>query len=339
MSEENYTIITLQERLELLEKLRVYLNNPENTEEIKQRAFLENGWFVPSFIQLAINNIVAHFLQPGVLRGWVENYHLPCENNSPKTVGIVMAGNIPLVGFHDFLCGFISGHKLVCKLSSKDKLLITHIAEQLIQWDGRVAETVVFAERLTGCDAYIATGSNNSSRYFEYYFRNYPAIIRKNRTSVAVLTGNETNQDLGLLADDMLLYFGFGCRNVSKLYIPESYDFIPVLNALNKYRWMEDISKFKNNYDYNLSLHILNNQFYMTNGTLLLVENKQVFAPISQVNFEFYKPGIPFSEIVAINNDIQCVVGKGYTEFGEAQSPSLTDYADGIDTLQFLRDL
>lgn len=338
MIHNNNRQITLEERMGLLEKLRVYLENDDNWTGVKQQAFLENGWFIPEFIELAVKNIRTFYLDSALLKAWIEKYHIPSENSHPKKIGIVMAGNIPLVGFHDFLCAFITGHQLLIKPSSKDRVLITHIIQKLAEWDDRISETVVFSERLNGCDAYIATGSNNSSRYFEYYFRNFPSIIRKNRTSVAILTGHETKEDLGLLADDMLLYFGFGCRNVSKLYVPEGYDFVPLLNALDKYKWMEDISKYKNNYDYNLSLHILNNQFYMTNGTLLLVENNQVFSPISQVNLEYYSPGEPAPALPA-NDDVQCQIGQSKTGFGKAQCPSLTDYADGIDTMDFLLGL
>jgi hypothetical protein len=331
-------MITLEERLQLLEKLRSHLEDVEAWQDAKEKAYAENGWFLPAFIELAVSNISNLLLQPGSLRRWVENYGIPSFLQHPKIIGIVTAGNIPLVGFHDFLCGFVSGHKLLIKTSSKDNALITYIVNKLSEWNAGVNEQVVFAERLTGCDAYIATGSNNTGRYFEYYFRNYPSIIRKNRTSVAVLNGSESQPDLQGLSDDMLQYFGFGCRNVSKLYVPEGYDFIPLLGALDKYKWMEDVSKFKNNYDYNLSLHILNNQYYMTNGTLLLVENKSIFSPISQVNFEYYQPG--FTPAIPIeNNEIQCIIGGGNLPFGSAQSPSLTDYADGEDTMKFLAGL
>lgn len=339
MVEANALAISLEERLSLLYKLGLYLQDRQAWEPVKLKAYRENGWFLPEFTELAVENIVSCFLSPEALRQWVNQYSIPQQNTSPKKTGIVMAGNIPLVGFHDFLCGFVSGHQLVLKPSSKDAALITHLVNKLSEWDSRVQETVVFSERLNGCDAYIATGSNNTSRYFEYYFRNYPSIIRRNRTSVAVITGNETGNELNLLADDMLLFFGLGCRNVSKLYVPEGYDFVPLLKALDKFKWMESVSKFKNNYDYNLSLHILNNQYYMTNGTLLLVEKEQIFAPISQVNFEFYKPGAQPGKAMQTNEEVQCVVGTGYTGFGKAQSPSLTDYADGIDTLAFLASL
>jgi hypothetical protein len=330
----------LQERISLLGRLGDYIQlNNDDWQAVKHKAFTINGWFVEEFVDLAAKNICEHFLQADKLTAWALQYELPNNNTQPKTVGLVMAGNIPLVGFHDFLCGFITGHKLAIKPSSKDTVLTQHLLNKLIEWAPELAEYIVFAERLAGCDAYIATGSNNSGRYFEYYFKNYPSIIRKNRTSVAVLNGSETAAELEKLADDLLLYFGLGCRNVSKLYVPRGYDFVPLLGALDKYKWMEDHHKFKNNYDYNLSLLILNYQYYMTNGTLLLVEKEEIFSAISQANFEFYDDEAPTNLLETYANQIQCVVGSGYLPLGQAQSPSLTDYADGVDTVAFFKSL
>ena len=258
--EADIIMITLAERLNLLAKLKQYIQQDETWLTVKERANLENGWFVEQFTDLAVSNIVSEYLDADKLAAWIEQYQVPNIRSNPKKLGIVMAGNIPLVGFHDFLCGFVNGHKLFIKRSSKDSVLITHIVNKLAEWDQRINESVFFSDQLKGCEAYIATGSNNSGRYFEYYFRNYRSIIRKNRTSVAILTGKETSTDLENLADDMMLYFGLGCRNVSKIYIPESYDFVPLLNALNKYQWMDDHQKLKNNYDYHLSLLLLNNK-------------------------------------------------------------------------------
>jgi hypothetical protein len=336
--EADIIMITLGQRLSLLAKLKQYIQQDETWNTVKERANLENGWFVEQFTDHAVSNIVSEYLDTDKLAAWVKQYEVPDITTNPKTLGIVMAGNIPLVGFHDFLCGFVTGHKLFIKRSSKDSVLITHIVNKLAEWDARINDSVVFSDQLKGCDAYIATGSNNSGRYFEYYFRNYRSIIRKNRTSIAIITGNETTNDLENLADDMMLYFGLGCRNVSKLYIPESYDFVPLLNAINKYQWMDDHQKLKNNYDYHLSLLLLNNKYYMTNGVVLLVENPSLFSPISQVNIEYFEkePPVDFS---LYSNEIQCIVGHHHIPFGKAQSPSLTDYADGIDTMQFLGSL
>src|SRR5258705_11293668 len=192
-----------------------------------------------------------------------------------------MAGNIPLVGFHDLLCVFISGHKAMIKLSSKDKLLIKHLTEKLGEWDAEINDLIQFSEMLKGCDAYIATGSNNSSRYFDYYFGKYPHIIRRNRTSMAVLDGEETNEELEKLADDVYLYFGLGCRNVTKIYVPKEYDFIPLLRAFDKYNYLAENHKYRNNYDYSLAIHLLNKKMYMSNPSIMLIEEMAPFSPIS----------------------------------------------------------
>jgi hypothetical protein len=250
-----------------------------------------------------------------------------------------MAGNIPLVGFHDFLSVFISGHMQTIKLSSKDDVLLKHVVDKLFEWHSPLYDRIIFADMLKGCDAYIATGSNNSARYFDYYFGRYPSIIRRNRTSVAVLKGNENEEQLSSLADDVHLYFGLGCRNVTKIYVPPGYDFVPLLNAFKKYNYFSDHTKYKNNYDYNLALLIMNNVFYMTNENILLVENENIFSPIAQLNYSFYNDEISLSEILKKDETVQCIVGEGNIEFGKSQHPSLFNYADGIDTMQFLLSL
>jgi hypothetical protein len=224
----------LQYRIDLLIELGKYmLSDSEEWIAIKETASRQNAWFAPEFIELSTNNIAKEFLQKEKLLAWAESYAIPEENIKPYNVGVVMAGNIPLVGFHDFLCVFISGHSIIIKTSSKDDVLIKHLVQKLYEWETAVKHLVSFAENLKGCDAYIATGSNNSSRYFDYYFGRYPNIIRRNRTSVAILDGTETAEELLLLADDIQLYFGLGCRNVTKLYVPQAYDFVPLLDALN----------------------------------------------------------------------------------------------------------
>jgi hypothetical protein len=256
-----------------------------------------------------------------------------------KNIGIVMAGNIPLVGFHDFLSVFISGHKQTIKLSSKDDILLKHLVEKMTAWEPSLAAVVSFAEMLKGCDAYIATGSNNSARYFNQYFSKYPSIIRRNRTAVAILTGNETPDELELLSDDVHQYFGLGCRNVTKLYVPPGYDFVPLLRAFDKYKYFADHHKFKNNYDYQLSIALLNNIFYMTNGSALLLENAAIFSAISQLNYSYYEDENKLLDELTGNEDIQCICGHLGIAFGQAQCPALMDYADGVDTMQFLLTL
>ena len=227
----------LQERIELLCRLGQYINsNDSEWLAIKERAYNQNQWFVPEFIESATQNIADHFLQEQQLKDWAAQYQVSEIPIHPLQIGIVMAGNIPLVGFHDLLCVFIAGHYAVVKVSSKDEVLIKHLVKKMYEWEVRVQNWISFAERLNGLDAYIATGSNNSSRYFDYYFGKYPHIIRKNRTSVALLDGTESPETLSLLADDVLQYFGLGCRNITQVYVPHKYDFVPLLSALKKSR-------------------------------------------------------------------------------------------------------
>lgn len=330
--------MNLVERIDLMVELGKYLaSDPDDWQLVKQKAFEKNGWFIIPFIDHAVNNIVKEFLQKDKLEKWAARYYLD-DNITPRNVGIVMAGNIPLVGFHDFLSVFISGHKQTIKLSGKDNVLLKYIADKLLEWNSSLHSVISFADLLKGCDAYIATGSNNTARYFDYYFGKYPNIIRRNRTAVAVLTGMENDTELEHLADDVHLYFGLGCRNVTRLFVPAGYDFVPLLKAFKKYAWFSDHTKYRNNYDYNLALLIMNNVYYMTNESTLLVENEQLFSPISQLNYSFYTHIKETGEILDDNEQVQCIVG-GSIPYGKSQQPSLDSYADGKDTMQFLLSL
>ncbi len=333
--------MNLQHRIDLLSRLGEYiLSDDPAWQEAKEKAERENSWFIPEFVELSAITIARSFLQKDILQEWANQYELPeIPTGLPKTIGLVMAGNIPLVGFHDFLSVFVSGHKLLIKTSSKDQALIKHLVTKLAKWDSKVNDHVQFADMLKGCDAYIATGSNNSAGYFEYYFGKYPHIIRRNRTSVAILTGDETTEELLQLADDVFLYFGLGCRNVTKLFVPENYDFIPLLDAFRKYDHLADMHKYKNNYDYNLALHLLNKKFYMSTPALLLVEESSFFSPISQLHYEFYSKPENLADSLQNHPDLQCIVGRAYTPFGQAQCPSIRDYADAVDTMLFLKNL
>jgi hypothetical protein len=331
--------MNLSERKELLVRLGTYVQaKDEEWQQAKHKAYLENHWFVPEFTELSVNNIAQNFLQPHQLEQLITQYKLG-ENTAPKKVGIVMAGNIPLVGFHDVLCVFLSGHYAMIKPSSKDEVLIKHLVKKMREWNAEVSQYIIISEMIKNCNAYIATGSNNSSRYFEYYFAKYPSIIRKNRTSVAILSGRESKEELEKLADDVYQYFGLGCRNVTKIFVPRGYDFIPLLDAFKKYDHLADHHKYKNNYDYNLAIHILNNQYYMTNGSILLVENESPFSPISQLHYQFYEDATAVREQLKADQNIQCIVSKNDIGFGGAQCPDVCDYADGVDTMAFLKSL
>jgi hypothetical protein len=360
--------MNLDERIDLLAELGEYcLSTDQAWMTARRRAHAANGWFTPEFIDLAIRGIATQYLQKDKLIAWTAAYQLPDHPSPARTVGLTMAGNIPLVGFHDFLSIFISGHHQLIKPSGRDDILLRHLLGHLETVNPGAAGHFAFAERLSGCDAYIATGSNNSARYFDYYFAKYPHIIRRNRTSVALLTGQETMSELEALADDVYQYFGLGCRNVTQLYVPENYDFLPLLQAFRKYNYLSELAKYKHNYDYQLTLLLLNRKTYMSNESILLTESVSPFSPISVLHYSYYRPGDPLPATLSGDHpDIQTIVGRrnfasqnlasrnfapntvGHSfetfaypvsPFGQAQRPGLEDYADGIDTLNFLRNL
>ena len=331
--------MNLQERKDLLVQLGYFIaSEDEGWQTAKRKAAAANGWFIPEFIELSVNNIVEQFLSEEELNKLIDTYDLD-DNPAPKKIGIVMAGNIPLVGFHDLLCTFITGHYAVVKPSSKDEVLITFLINKMKELNQTSAFYLTISERLTGCDAYIATGSNHSSHYFEYYFAKYPHIIRKNRTSVAILTGNENDEEIEALADDVYQYFGLGCRNVTKVYVPPNFNFERLLNHFKKYNYLVDYSKYKNNYDYNLAVHLLNKKYFMSNESLLLVEETSPFSPIAQLHYEYYDDLDALKVSLDKSENIQCLVGKTLLPFGKAQQPGICNFADGVDTVRFLQSL
>ena len=308
--------------------------------EIVRKAQQQNGWFTHENILFALKNW-GNLLTETNLEEWLKKY--PLENaKTPKTVGVVMAGNIPLVGFHDFLCVLLSGNRVMAKLSSNDTVLLPFLTEYLIEQQPPLADRVRFTEeKFENFDAVIATGSNNTSRYFEYYFGKYPSIIRKNRNSVAILTGQETEEELHALGEDIFRYYGLGCRNVSKIYVPENYDFDPLFKAVYGYKDIIHQHKYANNYDYNKAVYLMSNMNILDNGFLILKEDEGFSSPISTLFYEHYKDAPSLAEKLQMHSeDIQCVVSKDFMEkevaFGQTQNPSLSDYADGIDTMEFL---
>jgi hypothetical protein len=330
--------MNLQTRLNSFFLLKDRLLDPNNEALIqaKATAYNQNSWFLPDFIEKAISQIAHQFLTKEALMEWTDAYPQIADNMTHKKVGIVMAGNIPFVGFHDLLSTLIAGHTAVVKLSSKDTVGMEYIMNTLIEVEPQWKDYIIVQSHLKDCDAYIATGSNNTSRYFEQYFGKYPHIIRSNKTSIAILDGGESTADLDLLADDMMLYFGRGCRNVTQVWVPEGYDFIPLLNALKKYNYIIDEHKYRHNYDYQLALLMMTRQFYMDTNAILLSENPSPFAAIAQIHYQFYTPTQP---PIVNHAEIQCIVGKGGLSFGSLQKPSLQQYADGVDTLAFLTGL
>jgi hypothetical protein len=328
----------IQARIAGFVALGNHLMNQNNAEliEVKQRAQTENAWFLPEFIEASVHQICTQFLNEAQLTAWAALYPSIPQAFTHKKVGIVMAGNIPMVGFHDLLSTLMAGHTAVVKLSSKDKVLMEYIIDRLQIIAPQWKDQILIQEQLKNCDAYIATGSNNTSQYFEHYFGKFPHIIRKNKTSIAIIEGTETKEELDLLANDMMLYFGMGCRNVTQIWVPEQYNFEPLLDSLKKYDFILDNHKYKHNYDYQLALLMMTRQFYMNTGSILLSENPSPFAAISQIHYQYYQQG----NLPQLNLDeIQCVVGKGGLPFGSLQSPKLSQYADGVDTLAFLSTL
>lgn len=303
---------------------------------------LKNEWFTPENTEKALRSIQSTFLQKSALEKWMAHYTFPSEQ-IPLKVALVLAGNIPLVGFHDVLCVFLSGHRAQVKLSEKDKYLLPYLIKVMAEQYPAVKNRIQFTEKLEDYDAVIATGSNNSARYFESYFGRYPHIIRKNRNAVAVLDGKETAEDLAGLGEDIFTYFGLGCRNVSKIYVPPAYDFEPLLTALHEHRQIVLHSKYKNNFDYNYTLLILNRVPYQANGCILLTENDALTSRIANLHYAYYDSEAALQEeLENRREEIQCVVSRKEIENwqvvapGQAQHPGLLDYADGVDTMQFL---
>lgn len=331
--------MNLKDRIKILEWLGDYLQeNPPAFQEAKEDASYRNSWFTPEFIDLSVTNITRQFLDTTILAEAITRYQIPELPINPKMVGIVMAGNIPLVGFHDFLLTFLAGHKQMVKLSSRDQVLLPHLTEAMAASFPELGEWISFADSLKGCDAYIATGSNNTARYFEHYFAKYPHIIRKNRTGIAILDGTETTEELEKLSDDIQLYYGLGCRNITQVWVPKGYDFSPLLKALDKYDHFLNNHKYKNNYDFVLTINMMNKEAYFTNDSIVISPGVSPFAGISNLKYAYYQQ--PDDVIPVLNPDeIQVICGHGYTPFGQAQCPGFFDYADGVDTLSFLTTL
>jgi hypothetical protein len=338
-------MISRNQRINAFIELGKYLTDPQHASEIEDwatAAYRKNNWFTPENAKTSLSAIATGFLDKNNLTTWADSYSPP--NNILK-IGVIMAGNIPAVGFHDALCILISGHILMAKPASDDQILIRMILEKLIEIEPGFREQIQFVERLNDADAYVATGSDNTARYFHYYFSKKPHIIRKNRTSVAVLDGTESTKELSALGHDIFRYYGLGCRNVSKLYVPSGYDFTKFYESVESYATTcLHHHKYFNNYEYNKSILLVNRTLHYDNGFLLLTENKALVSPISVVHFEYYNTETELMPLLSESSEkIQCMVGNldapGTLPFGKAQQPGLTDYADSVDTMAFLADL
>lgn len=330
----------LTKKLILLGEL---FNDAERFSAIFAQAEQQNSWFTQHNLTFARNTWAATLSEANIKR-WLSAYKLS-EPQNVKKILLIMAGNIPLVGFHDLLCVWVSGHKAVVKLSSEDRLLLPFIIEQVRDLIPEWAEAVTFSdEKVTNFDAVIATGSNNTARYFEYYFGKKPHIIRKNRNSVAVLTGKETQEELTALGKDIFQYYGLGCRSISKLFVPENYSFDAFFQAIYAYRDIINEQKYANNYDYNKAVYLMSLYKLLENGFLILKEDKSYASPIATLFYEYYTDAEALKkQLITDTEQIQCVVAKGLLAdeitFGNTQIPQLWEYADNVDTLKFLSNL
>ncbi|GAB3510031.1 acyl-CoA reductase [Emticicia fontis] len=324
-----------------------FILDEKNIELIKQWSFTarnENAWFTEDNVKLALNNTARFYLNKELLENFA--YANTIQTNiNPKKVGIVMAGNIPAVGFHDLLCVVLSGNIALIKLSSSDSVLMRFLIHKLFEINPELKELIQVVDKLNAAEAIIATGSDNTAKHFEYYFSKIPHIIRKNRTSVAILTGEESRTDLANLGNDIFQYFGLGCRNVSKLFIPKGYTFDKFYESIEYWSTIRIHHKYNNNYDYNKSILLVNKTLHFDNGFLLLKEDDALVSAISVCHFEHYESETHLQELIANHQEkIQCIVSKDREfensfDFGEAQSPQLNDFADGVNTIEFLKNI
>jgi hypothetical protein len=342
----NNSIMTLAERIESFSDLGQILRDSLEEKKGKYKEALEklignqqfrNGWFTPQNVRMALKAI-ADDLTHDKLTKWTGRYPALGEQAEPENIGVIMAGNIPLVGFHDFLSVLITGNRVIARTSSKDPDLIVFIGEMLRDINPSFRNKITFTGGLLkDFDAVIATGSDNSSRYFQYYFGRYPHIIRKNRNSIGIIGGNETGEELAGLGTDIFSYFGLGCRSISKIYVPDGYDVKSLAESWSGYGNIVEHNKYANNYDYSKAVFIVNRYDFIDTGFLLCRMDKSLASPVAVLHYEYYKsPAYVYQEIESMKDKIQCIAGRGNTPFGKAQMPELWDYADGIDTIEFL---
>ncbi|MEM8583786.1 MAG: acyl-CoA reductase [Bacteroidota bacterium] len=371
--------LKLEDRLQILAELGEHLRRDEDEllqAHLKRTAY-NNGWLTVDYYRRAIESVATEWLSEQALSKWVSNYPALRESTSvtapsseapnsdfqgaprssdlrkSKKIGLVLAGNIPMVGFHDVISVFLSGHIAQIKVSEKDPYVIPYLLKLMTQFSedrfgktASIAEYFQLTEKLSDFEAVIATGSNNSARYFEAYFGKYPHIIRRNRNGVAVLSGEETDEELKALGEDIFTYFGLGCRNVAKLYVPQGYDFEPMLNVFHEWRQLQNHPKYKNNFDYHYALLTVNREQFLSNGSVILREDKALLSHIAGLYYEYYTDLADLQiELHEHRDQIQLVVAKpnllsfDTKYFGEAQRPGLMDYADGVDTVAWLVNL
>ena len=332
-----------QQNINNLVRLGELLSKTEQFNDIFEKAEQQNSWFTRANVIFAFKSW-SDALSENKVKQWLSQYQLP-QTTSSKKILIIMAGNLPLVGLHDLLCVLVTGHKAIVKLSSNDCVLLPYLITQMKTFAPEWTEAVTLTDdKVTEYDAVIATGSDNTARYFEYYFGKKPHIIRKNRHSVAVLTGKETPEELFALGKDIFLYYGLGCRSISKLFVPKGYDFNLLFQAIYPYKDIIQEQKYANNYDYNKAVYLMSLFQLLENGFLLLKEDEHYGSPIATLFYEYYTNVDSLKEKLTTDAEkIQCVVAHNFTTeevaFGETQTPQLWDYADGVDTLNFLLKL
>ncbi len=305
--------------------------------ELTETLHQSNPWFTPDNVRRALH-ATGNALTGEKLTEWLSAYPALCDDREPVTVGVVMAGNIPMVGFHDLLCVLVTGNRLQARMSTRDELLMRAVAITLTEIEPALAPLIgLTTDRLKGFERVIATGSNNTSRYFEYYFRKVPAIIRHNRNSIAILDGTESTEELERLGDDIFSYYGLGCRNVSKLYLPEGYDPASLLPGWKRFDALRSHYKYDVNYDHHRAVMMVNRENFTDGGFVLLKESPSLTPPMAVIHYEYYT-GEAASVITTEmkENQLQCIAGHGHLPFGTTQQPELWDYADNIDTISFL---
>jgi len=338
-------MLSLKKRIELVVEAGARLQHHETDEEIIRTISLagsENHWFTPDNIKKSIKSINEKYTNLAKIEKWIDMYELP-ENTEPKILGLLLAGNIPFVGIHDVIAGFIAGHYLKLKYSDKDTYLMKLFVKFIVEQDEKAQAYFEEVERMNNIELVIATGSNNTARYFDYYFGKMPNIIRKNRVSIGVLGPDTSMEELKLLGEDVFSYFGLGCRNISKLYLPKGYQIEKIMEAFEDWKEWVLHNKYKNNFDYNYAIYLLNKVKFFTNGSLITIEDDSLYSRISCLHFSYYDNVETLNqELQGLASQLQCVVSNVELEgiktfgFGETQAPELWDYADGVDTMKFL---
>lgn len=330
--------MNVTQRIDTFSALGNYiLSNPTELQEIVHKSYLYNTWFTPENTNNALQNIATEFLNKEKLEAWLSNYILDNTSNTEKTIAMVAAGNIPMVAFHDILCVLISGNQLQLKLSEKDKYLLPFLLDKLTTINNTFKDKISIQEKLENFDAIIATGSNNTAKHFEFYFGKYKNIIRKNRNSMAILNGDESLQEIENLGHDIFDYFGLGCRNVSKIFAPKGFNLLRLKEGFAKHQQVMQHTQYMNNLDYQRTLYLMNQIPLLDIDFINIVDNPSLTSPISCLHVEHYDSiDEVHNYIIEQKDNLQCIIGKDFMPFGKSQQPTLSDYADNIDTLKFI---